>query len=65
LLRPGLKPLLLGVEGSLINVDLLQILNVPLDPLGCVANVISVDVIEGDVGSLEFSVLAVESLYGG
>jgi hypothetical protein len=43
----ALESLLLAVEGSLLDVDLLEVLYVFLDSQGTLAHVVSVDIVEG------------------
>ena len=63
LLLLRLEPFLSGVEGCLVNVDLPQILDVPFDPLGHIADIVPVNVVERDVGSLYFCALGMEAFF--
>ena len=65
LLLLRLEPFLSSVEGRLVNVDLPQILDVPFYPLGHIADIVSVNVVERDVGSLYFCALGMEAFLVG
>ena len=59
-----LEPFLSRVEGSLINVDLPQILYISFDPLSHMADIVPFNVVERDICGLQFCALGVEAFLG-